>query len=261
MPALFVGHGSPMNGIEDTLFSQRWSDLGRLLPIPNAVLVISAHWLTRGTRITAMDFPRTLHDFNGFPEALYQVQYPAPGQPLLARETADGIHSAKIYMDHEWGLDHGAWTVIRHMYPEANIPVLQLSIDFTQNPAHHFSLASELRFLREKGVMIVGSGNMVHNLQMVQWNKLDAEEYGYDWAYAMNEKFKQLIRHGENEKLIKYHSLGPEAELAIPTPDHYIPLLYAIANREKKDEIMFFNDTAIGGSITMTSVLIGEQVV
>lgn len=261
MPALFVGHGSPMNGIEDTLFSQRWSDLGRLLPIPNAVLVISAHWLTRGTRITAMDFPRTLHDFNGFPEALYQVQYPAPGQPLLARETADGIHSAKIYMDHEWGLDHGAWTVIRHMYPEANIPVLQLSIDFTQNPAHHFSLASELRFLREKGVMIVGSGNMVHNLQMVQWNKLDAEEYGYDWAYAMNEKFKQLIRHGENEKLIKYDSLGPEAELAIPTPDHYIPLLYAIANREKKDEIMFFNDTAIGGSITMTSVLIGEQVV
>lgn len=261
MPALFVGHGSPMNGIEDTLFSQRWSDLGRLLPIPNAVLVISAHWLTRGTRITAMDFPRTIHDFNGFPEALYQVQYPAPGQPLLARETADGIHSAKIYMDHEWGLDHGAWTVIRHMYPEANIPVLQLSIDFTQNPAHHFSLASELRVLREKGVMIVGSGNMVHNLQMVQWDKLDAEEYGYDWAYSINEKFKQLIRHGENEKLIKYDSLGPEAELAIPTPDHYIPLLYAIANREKKDEIMFFNDTAIGGSITMTSVLIGEQVV
>lgn len=246
-----------MNGIENNSFSENWSALGKLLPLPKAILVISAHWLTRGTRITTMDFPRTIHDFRGFPEALFNVTYPAPGDPPLAKETASKCKSVPISMDHEWGLDHGAWTVIRHMYPEANIPVLQLSIDYTKSPEDHFTLARELHFLRKKGVLIVGSGNMVHNLGMVRWDKLNEPEYGFDWAYAFNSKLKQLIAEGENKQLIKYTLLGLEAKMAIPTEEHYLPLLYAMANRGNKDEVMFFNDKAVGGSITMTSVIIG----
>jgi 4,5-DOPA dioxygenase extradiol len=256
MPVLFVGHGSPMNGIEDNEFSERWKQMAKEIPQPAAVLVISAHWFSKGTRITAMDFPETIHDFGGFPQALFDVQYPAPGNPALALETASLIHSAHVGLDHDWGLDHGAWTVVRHMYPEANIPVLQLSIDYTKGAQYHFDLAKELYDLRKKGVLIIGSGNMVHNLRMVSWAKINTPGYGFDWALTMNDKFKQLIADGDYQPLINYKSLGAEAMLAIPTPEHYLPLLYSLGLKGNKDEVSFFNDKAIAGSLTMTSVLI-----
>ncbi len=257
MPVLFVGHGSPMNGIEDNEFSRTWSKLAKEIPLPKAVLVVSAHWLSKGTRITAMDFPKTIHDFGGFPKELYEVQYNAPGSPSMAKETASLFSSIHVEMDHDWGLDHGAWTIIRHMYPEANIPVLQLSIDYAKEPQYHYDLARELYNLRKKGVLIIGSGNMVHNLRMVAWDKLNEQEYGYDWALQMNDKFKELIGNGEHDKLINYESLGKAALLSIPTPEHYWPLLYTLGLKSSKDAISFFNDKAVGGSLTMTSVKFG----
>ena len=257
MPVLFIGHGSPMNGIEDNQFSRRWKKMAEEIPTPSAVLVVSAHWLSRGTRITAMDFPKTIHDFGGFPQALFDVQYPAPGDRKVAEETASLITSTEVELDHDWGLDHGAWTIVRHMYPEANIPVLQLSIDYAKDARYHFELAKELSALRKKGVLIMGSGNMVHNLRMVAWDKMNEPEYGYDWALELNEKFKNLITEENYDPLINYHSLGREASLAIPTPEHYMPLLYTLGLREAKDELSFFNDKAVAGSLTMTSVKIG----
>ena len=257
MPVLFIGHGSPMNGIEDNIFSRGWREIASSIHVPKAVLVISAHWLTEGTRVTAMNAPKTIYDFGGFPEELYQVKYPAPGDPLLAKETVSLIRSAKAELDHDWGLDHGAWTVVRHMYPDANIPVLQMSIDYTKNAAYHFELAKELYALRKKGVLIIGSGNMVHNLRMVAWDKLNTENYGYDWAVQMNSKFKELISAGSFDRLINYQLLGKEALMAIPTPDHYWPLLYSIGLKGSKDDVSFFNDRLVGGSLTMTSVKFG----
>ena len=257
MPVLFVGHGSPMNGIEDTEFSRRWTQIAKEIPTPKAVLVVSAHWFTRGTKITAMDFPQTIHDFGGFPKELFEVQYPAPGHPQLAKETAELLHSAHVELDHDWGLDHGAWTIIRHMYPEATIPVLQLSIDYTKGPQYHYDLAKELYALRKKGVLIMGSGNMVHNLRMVAWDKLNEENYGFDWAKTINDKFKSLILDGNHKPLINYSELGKDALLAIPTPEHYLPLLYTLGLKGSKDSVSFFNDKAVGGSLTMTSVKIG----
>ena len=256
-PVLFVGHGSPMNGIEDNEFSQNWSKLGKELPKPKAVLVISAHWLTWGTYVTAMDSPRTIHDFGGFPQELFDVQYPAKGNPELAKQTSELITHTNVKMDHEWGLDHGAWTVVRHMYPDADIPVLQLSIDYNKPPEYHYNLAKDLAKLREKGVLILSSGNMVHNLRMVAWDKLNDDNYGYDWAIEMNEIFKQKIADGNHKDLMDYDKLNKAAKLAIPTPDHYYPLLYSLALQDKKDEISFFNDKLVGGSLNMTSVLIG----
>lgn len=257
MPVLFVGHGSPMNGIEDNEFSRRWTSMAQEIPEPAAVLVVSAHWFTRGTKITAMDFPKTIHDFGGFPPALYEVQYPAPGNSILAAETAALLHSAHVELDHDWGLDHGTWTIVRHMYPKANIPVLQLSIDYTKGPQYHYELAKELQALRRKGVLIIGSGNMVHNLRMVAWDKLDAGEYGFDWAREINGKFKSLIMAGDHAPLINYSSLGKEALMAIPTPEHYLPLMYTLGVKSDKDPVSFFNDKAVGGSLTMTSVKLG----
>jgi 4,5-DOPA dioxygenase extradiol len=257
MPVLFVGHGSPMNGIEENQFNQHWAKLAKEIPTPKAVLVVSAHWFSKGTKITAMDFPRTIHDFGGFPQELFQVQYPAPGNPALAQETAALLHSAHVELDHDWGLDHGTWTIVRHMYPEANIPVLQLSIDYTKGPQYHFDLAKELYALRKKGVLIMGSGNMVHNLRMVAWDKINEPAYGYDWALQLNDKFKNLISAGDFTDVIHYERLGPEARLAIPTPEHYLPLLYTLGLKGEKDAVSFFNDKAVGGSLTMTSVKLG----
>jgi 4,5-DOPA dioxygenase extradiol len=257
MPVLFVGHGSPMNGIEDNDFSRRWKQMATEMPTPTAVLVVSAHWFTRGTKITAMDKPQTIHDFGGFPQALFDVQYPAPGNPALAKETAALIRSTPVELNHDWGLDHGTWTIVRHMYPQANIPVLQLSIDFTKGPQYHYDLARELYALRRKGVLIMGSGNMVHNLRMVAWDKLNEPSYGYDWAISLNDTFKQLISQNDVKPLINYSSLGREGALAIPTPEHYLPLLYTLGLRTGKDAVSFFNDRAVGGSLTMTSVRIG----
>ena len=257
MPVLFIGHGSPMNGIEDNEFSNRWKAMAKEIPTPKAVLVVSAHWFTKGTSITAMDFPKTIHDFGGFPDALFQVQYPAPGNAALAKETASMIQTTHVELDHDWGLDHGTWTVIRHMYPEAIIPVLQLSIDYSKDPSFHYALAKELYHLRKKGVLIIGSGNMVHNLRMVAWDKLEGPAYGYDWALQMNQTFKDLILNKEHELLIHYNRLGKEAMLAIPTPEHYLPLLYTLGLQSKDDTVSFFNDKPVGGSLTMTSVKIG----
>lgn len=258
MPVLFIGHGSPMNGIEHTEFSNYWAKLAREIPVPKAVLVISAHWLTRGTRITAMDFPQTIHDFGGFPQALFDVQYPAPGDAALAQETKSLIQSTNVELDHDWGLDHGTWTIVRHMFPAANIPVLQLSIDYTQGPEYHYELAKELAALRKKGVLVMGSGNMVHNLRMVHMpnRNLDDfnQEYGYDWAVEINEAFKKHILNGDHEPLIRYDKLHTAAALAIPSPDHYFPLLYTLGLQNKKDEATIFNDKLLAGSLSMTSV-------
>ncbi|MDI1255833.1 MAG: 4,5-DOPA dioxygenase extradiol [Flavobacterium sp.] len=253
-PVLFIGHGSPMNGIGDNEFSKTWAKFGNEIPKPKAVLVISAHWLTQGTGITAMPNPKTIHDFGGFPQALFDIQYPAPGNPELAKATADLIHSTNVHLDHDWGLDHGTWTVVRHMYPSADIPVLQLSIDYSKPPQYHYDLAKQLKDLRKRGVLIIGSGNMVHNLRMVAWDKLQEPEYGFDWAIEMNAIFKEKIGNNDFKSLIDYGKLGKAAKLAIPTPDHYYPLLYAMALRDEKDDTSFFNDKAVGGSLTMTSV-------
>jgi 4,5-DOPA dioxygenase extradiol len=243
-----------MNGIEDNEFSNRWKELAKEIPVPRAVLVVSAHWFTKGTHITAMDFPETIHDFGGFPKALFDVQYPAPGDPVLAKETASLVHSTEVDLTHDWGLDHGTWTVVRHMYPDAKVPVLQLSIDYSRPPQFHYDLAKELFHLRKKGVLIIGSGNMVHNLRMIAYNKINIPGYGFDWALAMNDKFKQLISDADHKSLIHYDRMGKDAMLAIPTPEHYLPLLYTLGLQSPRDKISFFNDKAVGGSLTMTSV-------
>lgn len=256
MPVLFVGHGSPMNGIEDNEFSQYWKKLATQIERPKAVLCISAHWLTKGTFVTAMDQPRTIHDFGGFPQALFDVQYPAPGDLELAIETKKLITSTTVELDHDWGLDHGTWTIVRHMYPDADIPVLQLSIDYHQPAQYHYDLAKHLSSLRQKGVLIIGSGNMVHNLRMVAWDKLE-QSYGFDWALEMNDLFKKKIEENDHKSLINYQDLGLPAKLAIPTPDHYYPLIYTLALKDEKDSVSFFNDKPMAGSLTMTSVKFG----
>ena len=202
-----------------------------------------------------MENPSTIHDFGGFPQALFDVQYPAPGNPELAREVASLVSSTEVELDHDWGLDHGTWTIIRHMYPQANIPVLQLSIDYTKEPRYHYELARELYSLRRKGVLIAGSGNMVHNLGMLSWKMINGG--GYDWAIEMNERFKELILNDQHSALINYQQLGRDALMAIPTPEHYLPLLYTLGLKGKQDDLSFFNDKAVGGSLTMTSVRIG----
>jgi 4,5-DOPA dioxygenase extradiol len=254
MPVLFVGHGSPMNGIEDNEFSLGWERLGKEIPEPRAVLCISAHWLTNGTHVTAMERPKTIHDFGGFPKALYEVEYGAPGDPTLAKETASLIQSTNVGLDHDWGLDHGCWSVVRRMYPEAKIPVLQMSIDYYKPASYHYALAQELAALRRRGVLIMGSGNMVHNLRMMDFEHMEDPGYGYDWAIEMNDTFKRLISSKQHQPLLNYEELGPSARLAIPTPDHYYPLIYALGLQENQDEAEFFNDRAVGGSFTMTSV-------
>lgn len=256
-PVLFIGHGSPMNAIEDNEFSRTWAKFGKEIPKPKAVLVVSAHWLTNGTHVTAMEHPRTIHDFGGFPQELFDVQYPAKGNPEVAQATANLITSTHVGLDHEWGLDHGTWSVVKHMYPNADIPVLQLSIDYSKPAQYHFDLAQQLKSLRRKGVLILGSGNMIHNLRMVAWDKLQEAEYGFDWAIEMNAVFKDKIGNSDFQSLINYEKLGSAAKLAIPTPDHYYPLIYSIALQEKEDEITFFNDKLVGGSLNMTSVKFG----
>lgn len=256
MPVLFVGHGSPMNAIEENEFTLYWKKLASEIEKPKAVLCISAHWLTRGTFVTAMNHPKTIHDFGGFPQALFDVNYPAPGNPELAEETAKLITSTSVGLDHEWGLDHGTWSIVKNMYPNADIPVLQLSIDYSQPAQYHYDLAKQLSALRKKGVLIIGSGNMVHNLGMVAWDKLN-ESFGFDWAIEMNSIFKKKIEGNDHTALIQYEKLSSAAKLAVPTPDHYYPLIYTLGLKEEKDSISFFNDKPVAGSLTMTSVKFG----
>lgn len=256
MPVLFLGHGSPMNAIEENEFVTGFRNITQEIPKPNAILCVSAHWETKGTFITAMQNPPTIHDFGGFPKELFAVQYPAPGSPDLAKQTKSLITKTVVGLDHKWGLDHGAWSVIKHLYPKADIPVIQMSIDYSQTPLHHYELAQQIKSLREKGVLIIGSGNIVHNLRMVEWNRLN-DTFGYDWAIEANEKMKRFIVSGDHNPLINFRSQGKAFDLAIPTPEHYLPLLYSLALQDKNEEVKLFNDKAVAGSLTMTSVKIG----
>lgn len=256
-PVFFIGHGSPMNGIEQNIFSKKWQEIGKTIDLPCAVLVVSAHWLTTGTLVTAMSEPKTIHDFGGFPKELFNVQYPAPGSPFFAEETAKLVTSTNVGLDHDWGLDHGTWTVVRHMFPDANIPVLQLSIDYNKPAAYHYNLAKELYELRKRGVMVIGSGNMIHNLRMIDWNNMAEPGFGFDWAKSLNETFKKKILSKDHKDLIEYERLGEAARLAIPTPDHYYPMLYALALMNDTDDVSVFNDEYVGGSLSMTSFRLG----
>lgn len=256
-PVLFLGHGSPMNAIEENEFVDGFRNIGRTLEKPTAILVISAHWETRGTFVTAMENPPTIHDFGGFPQALFDVQYPAPGSPTLAQETKRIITKTDVLLDNKWGLDHGAWSVVKHLYPDAAVPVVQMSIDYTQPASYHYELAKELASLRHKGVLIIGSGNMVHNLRMVAWDKLNESGFAWEWALEAKEKMKQYIMEGNHHALIDFKNQGKAFDLAIPTPEHYLPLIYSLALKDKQDDLFLFNDNSVGGSLAMTSLKIG----
>ncbi len=256
MPVLFLGHGSPMNAIEENEFVTGFRNVAKTIPRPRAILCISAHWETMGTYVTAMTHPATIHDFGGFPKELFEVQYPAPGSPDLARQTKELITNTEVGLDEKWGLDHGAWSVIKHLYPEADIPVIQMSLDYRQPASFHYELGREIASLREKGVLIIGSGNMVHNLRLVEWRRLN-ETFGFDWALEVNEKMKAFIQDGDHQPLINFRSQGKAFNMAIPTPEHYLPLLYALALQDKDEKIELFNDQPVAGSLTMTSVRIG----
>jgi 4,5-DOPA dioxygenase extradiol len=258
MPVLFLGHGSPMNAIEENEFVTGFRKVGEQITKPNAILCISAHWETRGTFVTAMEKPPTIHDFGGFPQALYDVQYPAPGNPDLAKKTKNLVTKTVIGLDDKWGLDHGAWSVIKHLYPNADVPVIQLSLDRYQPPQYHYELAKELSSLRDKGVLIIGSGNMVHNLGMVAWDKLKDPGFSYDWATIASDKMKQSILSDDHQPLIEYTKQGKEFALSIPTPEHFLPLLYTLALKGKNEKATLFNDKPLGGSLTMTSVRIDK---
>lgn len=253
MPVFFIGHGSPMNGIEVNQFTKGWQKAFETVAKPKAIIIVSAHWETRGIKITAMHKPRTIHDFGGFPQALSDVQYPVFGNPDLAAEIAENLKQKFIELDESWGLDHGTWTILRHLYPNADIPVLQLSLNRLQTPEEHYELAKELAFLRVRGVLIIGSGNMVHNLRRINF----AQSGGYNWADSANKTFKDLILSGAHDKLIKYESLGSNIALSIPTPEHYLPLLYVLGLKSENENIEIFNDAVDLGSISMTSVKIG----
>lgn len=257
MPVLFIGHGSPMNAIEENEFAAGWREAGRTLPQPAAILCVSAHWQTRGTKVTAMAKPKTIHDFGGFPRELYEVQYPAPGSPDLAQTTKETLRDRAIELDQAWGLDHGAWSVIRRMYPDADVPVVELSLDYYMTPQQHYDLARELAPLRRKGVLIIGSGNMVHNLGLVSWENMNTPGFAFDWATEASEKMKAHILGGNYAPLINYASQGRAFSLAIPTPEHFLPLLYTLALREANEPVGLFNDKPIAGSLTMTSVKVG----
>lgn len=259
MPALFVGHGSPMNAIENNVFSQYWKSLGQSLPTPTAILCISAHWETRGTQITAMSAPQTIHDFGGFPQALFDVQYPAPGSPSLAVETQEILKPEPVGLSHQWGLDHGCWSILHVMFPQANIPVLQLSLDINKTPAQHYELSQQLVSLRQKGVLIIGSGNIVHNLGMIAWDKMSLPDYGYDWAIQARNEMKSYISDFNHNALSKASNHSREWQLAIPTPEHYLPLLYTLGAKLPNESPRYFNDQCVMGSLAMTSFILGDS--
>jgi 4,5-DOPA dioxygenase extradiol len=228
--------------------------VAKSIPTPKAILCISAHWYTSGTKVTAMDMPRTIHDFGGFPQALFDVQYPAKGSPVLAADTSQLLQPVQVELDHQWGLDHGAWSVIKHLYPNADIPVIQMSIDRTKSPEYHFELGTKLSSLRDKGILIVGSGNIVHNLGLVDWQNINKVDYGFDWAIEASENINNWIIEGDFQPLLNYNKLGKAFQLAVPTPDHFLPLIYTLALKNKKDNASLFNDKLLAGSLSMTSV-------
>ncbi|CAN1539291.1 COG3384 Aromatic ring-opening dioxygenase, catalytic LigB subunit related enzyme [Flavobacteriaceae bacterium] len=256
MPVLFLGHGSPMNAIEENQFVTGFRDLAKTLPKPNAILCISAHWFTNGTKVTAMEIPRTIHDFGGFPQELFDVQYPAKGSPKLANATQELLLPTEVELDQHWGLDHGAWSVIKHLYPDADIPVIQMSIDYTKSGQYHFELAKKLNALRTKGILIVGSGNIIHNLRMVDFRNINTDNYGYDWAIEARSNINDYLLDGNFQPLIDFEKQSKAFQLSIPTPEHYLPLIYTLGLKGKSEELSLFNDKLVAGSLSMTSVKI-----
>lgn len=256
LPALFVGHGSPMNAIEDNAFRRGWQAIARTLPRPDAILCVSAHWETSGVRVTASERPETIHDFFGFPAALFDVRYPAPGSPELAAEVGKLLSEDKdpVEPDPERGLDHGAWSVLCAMYPDADVPVAQLSLNARRPPAWHGALGRRLAPLRNRGVLLLGSGNIVHNLAAIDVRRKD----GYDWAIRFDAEIAERLRDDDRDGLFRYRELGPDADRAVPTPEHYLPVLYAAAVREPGESVDFFNQAIVGGSIAMRSFVVGS---
>lgn len=255
LPAIFFGHGNPMNALLNNTYTEGWKRIGQSTRKPKAILSISAHWFVPETGVTISTSPRTIHDFGGFPQQLFQVQYAAPGDPVLARRVQKLLAPLEVNLDESWGLDHGTWSVLRHVYPKADIPIVQLSIDETKPPAFHFEIGRKLAPLREEGVLIVGSGNLVHNLHAYAWGRHTQDPY--DWAVRFEEEAKQMMIAGEYKPLIEYEELGPAALLSIPTPDHYLPMLYVLATRQKGDLITFPVEGVDGGSISMLTAQVG----
>ena len=255
MPTVFFGHGNPMNAIEDTLWSRTWAEMGKRLPKPRVVLSVSAHWYLPGTLATAMPAPRTIHDFGGFPQALFDVEYPAPGAPPLVDRIRELLAPVPLRADLSWGLDHGTWSVLRHVFPDADIPVVQLSIDETRPPDFHYQLGRQLRPLRDEGVLLVGSGNVVHNLHTYAWGRRPAQPF--DWGARFEATVRDLIQKGDHARLVDYAGLGRDAELSVPTPEHYLPLLYVLGASEPGEPVSFPTEGVDGGSISMLSVQLG----
>lgn len=254
-PAIFFGHGNPMHAISDNAYTQAWRRFGLSVPKPNAVLCISAHWYVPETGVTITTSPRTIHDFGGFPPELYRVRYPAPGDPQLARRVQKMLAPIPVKLDDTWGLDHGTWSVLRHVYPSADVPVVQLSIDETQPASFHFDVAKRLVPLRDEGVLIVGSGNLVHNLHTYAWGRHMPEPY--DWAISFEAKARELMLGGDIKALIDYEKLGRDAILSIPTPDHYLPLMYVLAAQQQHEAVTFPVEGVDGGSVSMLAVRVG----
>jgi 4,5-DOPA dioxygenase extradiol len=255
MPVIFLGHGNPMNALQINDYTKAWAHIGTEIPRPKAVLSISAHWYIPQTAVTAMSAPRTIHDFGGFPQDLYNITYPAPGDPALANRIRALLSPHSVDLDEQWGLDHGTWSVLRHIYPRANVPVVQLSIDLTKPAAFHYEIGKMLAPLREEGFLIIGSGNLVHNLRAYDWSRRLAEPF--DWAVRFEERVRELLLAADDDSLINYRTLGNDAMLSIPTPDHYLPLLYVIACRKEGEKLSFPVKGVDGGSISMLSVQIG----
>ncbi|GGC95778.1 4,5-DOPA dioxygenase extradiol [Undibacterium terreum] len=251
MPAIFFGHGSPMNALEDNRYTKVWEDFGKNFPRPKAILAVSAHWTTRGTGVTASQAPVTIHDFGGFPQALFDVRYPAPGDPALARRVAEILSPLPVAMDQQWGLDHGTWSVLVKTYPDADIPVIQLSIDVEKPPAYHFALGQKLQALRDEGVMIIGSGNVVHNLR-----RLDRDTAGHGWAIRFNNAIRQALQEGDMQTVINYQAFGQDAALSVPTSEHFLPLLYVLGTRTEQDKLEIPVDGIELGAISMLSVVV-----
>lgn len=252
VPAIFVGHGNPMNAIEENRYTEAWRRLADEAPRPRAILAISAHWFVSNSAVTVSTAPRTIHDFGGFPEELYRVQYPAPGDPDLARRVQGLLAPVDVALDESWGLDHGTWSVLRHMYPDADVPVVQLSINAAEPAQFHFELGTTLATLRDENIMIFGSGNLVHNLRRYDWGRNKSRPH--DWAVRFEERAKELMLANDFGPLINYESLGPDAALSIPTPEHYLPLLYVLGSKSDADEVSFPVEDIEGGSVSMLAV-------
>lgn len=256
MPALFIGHGSPMNGIDDAAYAKKWSNIGKELPRPRAILSISAHWYIPETSVHISTTPRTIHDFYGFPPELYDMQYPAPGSPDVAQVVREIVGSDEVTEDTAWGLDHGTWIVLRHMFPLHDVPVFQLSINSSKEASYHYHLGETLRALRKRGVLIMGSGNIVHNLSRLNFS---GDGSVFPWAERFDAYARDAIIAGDHASLINYHTLGEDAQISIPTPDHYLPLLYVLGTQEKDDVVTFPTEGMDLGSVSMRSVMLQPQ--